>query len=477
MLENMLTPTSVDQMARSAGSSSIWMLLACLGLIAAAQYPLLLRSFQNIVYPRSSPIPSPKVSGDDIVDFAAAESVKGSGRKDILEQVRATPGWEGFESHPRRRLLAAMVGLLEYSDRAQAGVQEKRSRWWKLSRRQRERKADQYQIMPSGYLERLGETSSLIRENGRVAQQILDYGLAFYNIPFPDLLRFQSAHKSDPRPIGDHTSVVQSLKHFVRDWSTTGAHERESTFAQILETLETLSPGGGDSRARQKILVPGAGLGRLAYEISALGFTTIANEYSFYMTMAHRWVLSLADHDGERIQHTYYPFVNWWSHQRESRNVLRGITFSEVQFSGEALKRHTLLEGDFTKLFLDDSERGSYDVVVTLFFIDTARNIVEHPENIYAVLKAGGTWINLGPLLYGTGPWVEPSLEEILQIAQRLGFKLLPTDDRFGADSFNNQVPEWRGKVRGCLAGYSWDKESLSRNAYEAQFWVARKVR
>jgi len=118
--------------------------------------------------------------------------------------------------------------------------------------------------------------------------------------------------------------------------STAGAHERESTFAQILSTLETLSPEeGGDLRTKQKTLVPGAGLGRLAYEISALGFTTIANEHSFYMSMAHRWALSLAaDHDRRKVQHnlpalySYYPFLNWWSHQRESGNVLRGVTVS-----------------------------------------------------------------------------------------------------------------------------------------------------
>ncbi|PUU77300.1 N2227-like protein [Tuber borchii] len=330
--------------------------------------------------------------------------------------------------------------------------------------------------MPSGYLERLNETSNLIKKNNQIAQKILDHSLAFYKIPLPDLLHFQSAHKSDQRPIGDHTSVVQSLQHFVRDWSTDGAYERESTFVQILSTLSTIFPEA-DLRARQKILVPGAGLGRLAYEISALGFTTIANEYSFYMSMAHRWVLSLADHDkGGVQQHTYYPFLNWWSHQRESRNVLRGVTFPEVHPSSEALKRYTLLEGDFTKLFLDDRERGSYDAVVTLFSIDTARNIVEYLESIHAVLKIGGTWVNLGPLLYGTAPWVEPSLEEILQLTQRLGFELLPTDGHFGTDSFSDQVLEWRGKVRGCLAGYNWDKESLNRNAYEAQFWVARKV-
>lgn len=71
--------------------------------------------------------------------------------------------------------------------------------------------------------------------------------------------------------------------------------------------------------------------------------------------------------------------------------MLQGVTFPEVHPSSEALKRNTLSEGDFTKLFLDDKERRSYDVVVTLFFIDTARNIVEYLENIHAVLKISGT--------------------------------------------------------------------------------------
>jgi len=121
MLENTLPPTLVDLIAQSAGAS-IWMLLAYLGLIAAVQYPFLPSSFWSIIYPTSSPIPSLEASGDRIADFVAADGVSSSGKKDILNRVRATPGWERLESHPRKRLLAAMVGLLEHSDRAQAGV-------------------------------------------------------------------------------------------------------------------------------------------------------------------------------------------------------------------------------------------------------------------------------------------------------------------------------------------------------------------
>ena len=43
---------------------------------------------------------------------------------------------------------------------------------------------------------------------------------------------------------------------------------------------------------------------------------------------------------------------------------------------------------------------SSQDCVVTCFFIDCAHNILQFVQTIHQVLKSGGTWINLGPLLY-----------------------------------------------------------------------------
>lgn len=37
---------------------------------------------------------------------------------------------------------------------------------------------------------------------------------------------------------------------------------------------------------------------------------------------------------------------------------------------------------------------------MTCFFIDTAKNIIDYLNVIYQVLKEGGVWINLGPLLW-----------------------------------------------------------------------------
>ena len=41
-----------------------------------------------------------------------------------------------------------------------------------------------------------------------------------------------------------------------------------------------------------RVLVPGAGLGRLAHEIARLGFTCQGNEWSFYMLCAAHFVLN-----------------------------------------------------------------------------------------------------------------------------------------------------------------------------------------
>jgi carnosine N-methyltransferase len=76
---------------------------------------------------------------------------------------------------------------------------------------------------------------------------------------------------------------------------------------------------------------------------------------------------------------------------------------------------------------------GQWDSVVSVFFIDTARNIVNYLQTIWGLLNEGGVWVNLGPLLWhfenvpdkerGEGS-IELSLDEVKGLARQIGFEI-----------------------------------------------------
>lgn len=259
--------------------------------------------------------------------------------------------------------------------------------------------------------------------------------------------------------------VEQVLKLFVRDWGKEGEVEREATFGRILEV----------AGVKGRVLIPGAGAGRLVMEVAGLERVqeVVANEWSYLVAAAGKWVWSLEA--SKRVK--FYPHISWWSHRRTNEGGLfKGSEFPDVTPVVPEGKKVEWVEGDFVTVF--NGQEGSFDAVVTLFFIDTARNLVEYLERIWAMLKPGGTWVNVGPLLYGTQPLVELSLEDVLDVVEGLGFELQILDERWGEDTFADleRGERWRGKVKSVLAGYAWDKEAtMQRNVYEAQYWVAKK--
>ena len=104
----------------------------------------------------------------------------------------------------------------------------------------------------------------------------------------------------------DIEKIQSTLKQFVRDWSEVGKEEREMSYAPILKELDRLYPKINDNndsgldttgksnslRNKIKILVPGAGLGRLAFDIANNGFECQGNEFSLYMLLGSNYVLN-----------------------------------------------------------------------------------------------------------------------------------------------------------------------------------------
>lgn len=80
-----------------------------------------------------------------------------------------------------------------------------------------------------------------------------------------------------------------------------------------------------------------------------------------------------------------------------------------------------------------------WDCIVTCFFIDAAPNVIQYIEAFERMLKPGGYWINLGPLLYHWqndgggggedderfGQSIELSYDEIKHVMGTYNFKIL----------------------------------------------------
>lgn len=99
------------------------------------------------------------------------------------------------------------------------------------------------------------------------------------------VIEFQD--RNSPFPIDDHGAVGEgpsrtsarqvgkvntTLHQCMRDWSDEGEEERRQSYGPVIEELERLCPVNPDLRGTQKVLVPGAGLGRLTLEIVSRGY-------------------------------------------------------------------------------------------------------------------------------------------------------------------------------------------------------------
>jgi len=88
------------------------------------------------------------------------------------------------------------------------------------------------------------------------------------------------------------------------------------------------------------------------------------------MSLALNFILS--PESIERVnQHRICPFSHWWSHQRSSSNTFREISFPDVL--PRRIANWTIVEGDFLDLM-----DPKYDIIVTLFFLDTSSNIISY---------------------------------------------------------------------------------------------------
>ncbi|KAJ4855357.1 uncharacterized protein T069G_10915 [Trichoderma breve] len=379
-------------------------------------------------------------------------------KKQLLKRMSKFYGsWNNL--HPRHRLLEALHGFYRYKEKNLPELERWKTLYDNASPQQKMLLEDTVQ-----YSQKFASVANLITANHELCQEVLQSALEFYEIHPSELEQFVRDRESHGHT-ADRVSVSQGLKHLVRDWSDEGDVERIQAFPIILRSLHNLFPNRENQRVR--ILLPGSGLGRLGHEIAALrGFEVTNNEWSMYMNTLYRFIEKQKDMNNRKV----HPFVDSWSHHSTSANMMRGVLFPDKYINSNDV---LLVEGDFTTIL---KGHGKFDAIVTHFFIDTARNLMAYLDTIHRLLKPGGFWINYGPLLYGSGPFVQLSLDELMQVIVAKGFHLVnsPSQEALHADIRNTtlqDIPVW-----SVEATYGFDARALVKNAYLAQFWIAMKI-
>lgn len=173
--------------------------------------------------------------------------------------------------------------------------------------------------------------------------------------------------------------VQVTLKQIARDWSLDGAEEREQCYKPIIDEVALFFPPDSMDVSKVKILVPGAGLGRLMYELSYIGYFCEGNEFSLFMLIASNFILNRCLVENE---FKLYPYVHQYVNNLNRNDQTRAITFPDVSPTQRPPKKGTMnmVAGDFLEVY---READYWDCVATCFFIDCANNVVDFIETIY----------------------------------------------------------------------------------------------
>ncbi|KAF2849519.1 N2227-domain-containing protein [Plenodomus tracheiphilus IPT5] len=335
-------------------------------------------------------------------------------------------------THPRYRLLEALFGFSKYRERNMAELDRWRSLYKNVGKKQ---KQNLERVVR--YKKKLDDVEELIYTNEVVCKSIVATALQYYDITPKEL----NDHIIEAEKAGrqaDRMSVAQTLKHFVRDWAEEGSKERDEAFPCILSAVSDLKAHSSESK-RLRVLLPGSGVGRLGHDIANLGgFEVTINEWSMFMNVGYRFIDSQSASDA----FAFHPFIDGMSHHATTSDMLRPILAPNIAPNGEVL----LVEGDFNTAF--NGQEGQFDVVVTHYFIDTARNLMAYFDTIHRLLPP----------------------DEIIAIVEDMGFVFEDLSDECGELTFEGK------KVRSKQSEYGFNRKALTRHAYLAQAWIVRKT-
>jgi carnosine N-methyltransferase len=224
-------------------------------------------------------------------------------------------------------------------------------------------------------------------------------------------------------PYKNISKVRSTLRQLVRDWAQEGLKEREMCYFPILQELQRVFK---ENYQNFSVLTPGAGLGRLTFEIARIGFKSQGNEFSYFMLITSDYILNKTN---KAEEFEIFPFIHDFSNVMSTKDIFKSVKVPDV-CPAEVLSHDadfSMVAGEFVEVY--SKQLQAWDSIVTCFFMDTANNIILYVETIFNALRPGGCWINFGPLLYHYADMenelsIELSWEEFRAVIVGIGFRI-----------------------------------------------------
>lgn len=261
--------------------------------------------------------------------------------------------------------------------------------------------------------------------------------------------------------ISDHSPKVEYLKalrYLRRDWS--GLHECEEQLKVINQTLKEAVTLLDD---RESCLVLGAGLGRVACDLSESFSRMLAMDKSWAMAYLFQRLLQ------QNILFYDINHNNILRNIHSTRLIKTGFPYVGMEKELATIRdKFVYFVGDVRKIPLADE---SVSCILAVYFTDVIA-LEPYLAEVHRVLKKGGLFIHFGPLGYQFNA-IESmfSAEEIKAFYFKLGYrhvmeKTVETKHMASYETlYNSTLTNWLFVTRKTTDSFMKQAESLSHDS------------
>ena len=288
-----------------------------------------------------------------------------------------------------------------------------------------------YSALTKNHLEKLPfnykDKIEKVKEGIKLNQDFYNKVVSLYTPKF-DYLKFSPEEHEEHRYFEEYLIRHFFMSCLMRDWTSESKPERDNNYGNVLKEVKKYFDYDNKELMKKnnyKVLVPGTGCSRMTFELAKRGFEVEANDFCYIYILCDDYLFNYSHKNEFQFCPSIHSFSNYYS----EASVLKKYSFPDVDIRDELQKAEAkpikFIKGDF--LLRYKGKKDLYDCIVTLFFIDVSKNIVEYVEIMHDLLKKGGVWVNLGCLDYYHSKYnnsIDLTWDELRLVIQNYDFEL-----------------------------------------------------